>query len=278
MQQKVYQLSGYMPPECACKIEDKLKKIEGVEDVSTDALNGVVQITYTSEHAPHMVQAALKKCGHECHPMEGMAMEHEDHEMHKGAHWLTIIAITVGLGTFLVWYFALGAEFVFALTLAITVIVIACPHALGLAIPTVTSISITLAARNGIMVKKPDALQQFLKIDTVVFDKTGTLTEGNLAVQELWSPSGEEDKLLSLAASLESNSEHIIGKGIVSEAEKRRIEYPEVERFEAVPGKGAIGVVGGAQVVLGNRKLMEQENVELSQYESEIDRRAVGRL
>jgi Cu2+-exporting ATPase len=89
MQQKAYHLSDYMPPECTCKIEDKLKKIEGVEAVSTDALNGIVQITYTGEHAPHMVQAALKKCGHECHPMEGMTMQHEDHkdhEMHKGAH------------------------------------------------------------------------------------------------------------------------------------------------------------------------------------------------
>jgi Cu2+-exporting ATPase len=192
----------------------------------------------------------------------------------RAAHWLTITAITVGLGTFLVWYFALDAEFVFALTLAITVIVIACPHALGLAIPTVTSISTTLAARNGIMVKKPDALQLFLKVDTVIFDKTGTLTEGNLAVQELWSPSGEEDKLLGIAASLESNSEHIIGKGIVSEAEKRGLEHPQAEKFEAVPGKGAIGVVNGTQVILGNRRLMEQENVELSQYEGEINRLA----
>ena len=192
----------------------------------------------------------------------------------RAAHWLTIIAIVVGLGTFLIWKFALGAEFVFALTLAITVIVIACPHVLGLAIPTVTSISTALAAKNGIMVKKPDVLQQFLKVDTIVFDKTGTLTEGNLAVQEIWSPNGDKDRLLSFAASLEANSEHIIAKGIVSEAERRSLKYKQAERFEAVPGKGAIGIIDGVKVILGNYKLMEQEKIDLSQYVNEIDRLA----
>ncbi|MBD3183197.1 heavy metal translocating P-type ATPase [Candidatus Poribacteria bacterium] len=189
----------------------------------------------------------------------------------RAAHWLTIIALTVGLGTFLTWYLGLDAEFVFALTLAITVIVITCPHALGLAIPTVTSISTTLAAKNGIMVKKPDALQQFLNVETIVFDKTGTLTKGNLAVQEVWSISDNEEELLSLAASLESNSEHIIARGIVTEAEERNIQYPQSEDFEAVPGKGAKGVVDGYKLVLGNAKLMDQENVDISQHKDKID-------
>jgi Cu2+-exporting ATPase len=188
------------------------------------------------------------------------------------AHWLTIIALTVGLGTFLTWYFGLDTEFVFALTLAITVIVITCPHALGLAIPTVTSISTTLAAKNGIMVKKPDALQKFLEVDTIVFDKTGTLTEGNLAVQDVWSTFDDEEKLLSLAASLESNSEHIIARGIVSEAEKRDVKYSKVENFEAIPGKGARGSVDGDEIALGNRKLMDQEDVDISEYREEIDK------
>jgi len=133
----------------------------------------------------------------------------------RAANYLTLIAIFVGGGTFLFW-FGIGAGSLFALTLAITVIVITCPHALGLAIPAVTSISTTMAAKKGILVKNSEALEIAKTIDIVVFDKTGTLTKGEFGVTNIvkmgdWN----EKEILETAAAIEVNSEHVIGKGIV---------------------------------------------------------------
>lgn len=166
----------------------------------------------------------------------------------RAASYLTLVAIFVGGGTFLFW-FGIGAGSLFALTLAITVIVIACPHALGLAIPAVTSISTTMAANRGILIKNAEALEIAKKIDIVVFDKTGTLTKGEFGVTDViklgaWS----EKEILENTTAVEVNSEHVIAKGIVKKAEEEGLRGIKPEKFMAIPGKGAKAIVGNSEI------------------------------
>lgn len=178
----------------------------------------------------------------------------------RAAHYLTITAITVGLGSFIYWNYLGGAGIVFALTTMVTVTVIACPHALGLAIPTVTAISTTLAASNGILVKNADALEIGEKIDTIVFDKTGTLTQGSFSVTDIIaSREYSEDELLRYTASLERESEHPIGHALTEAAEEKGIELYEVSGFEAVAGHGVKGTVNSHEMIAGTLRLMEME-------------------
>jgi len=176
----------------------------------------------------------------------------------RAAHYLTLTAIIVGLATLLYWNFIAGATLVFSLTLMITVVVVACPHALGLAIPTVTTISTTLAARNGILVKNALALETAQKLDIVMFDKTGTLTKGEFGVSDVVSMQEmQEDEVLSIAAALEENSEHVIARGIVALAKNKKLGLPKVSGFVAIPGKGVRGSIGKSTYHLGNKALME---------------------
>ena len=177
----------------------------------------------------------------------------------RAAHWLTIIAVTVAVGAFLFWLLVAKQSMVFALTLAVTVLVIACPHALGLAIPVVTTISTTLAARNGMLIRNAEATETARRLDVVVFDKTGTLTKGEFGVTDVLSLSDwDEDSLLRRVAAVEINSEHVIAQGIVrSAAGRRKTEpLPEAKDFRATPGKGAEAVVDGVKLAVGNRALM----------------------
>jgi len=177
----------------------------------------------------------------------------------RAAHWLTIIAIVAGLATFLFWFFVGDQPFVFALTLAITVLVIACPHALGLAIPVVTTISTTLGAKNGMLVRNAHAVETARRITTVVFDKTGTLTRGEFGVTEV-IPLGDrsENEILGRVAAIERSSEHTIAQGIVRSAEERGIDIPPVAGVQALPGKGVRGKIDAALIHVGNRSLMEE--------------------
>ncbi|HID64702.1 MAG TPA: cation-translocating P-type ATPase, partial [Anaerolineae bacterium] len=180
----------------------------------------------------------------------------------RAAHWLTIIAVVVALGTFLFWFFIGAQSAVFALTLAVTVLVIACPHALGLAIPVVTTISTTLGARNGMLIRNAEATETARRLDTVIFDKTGTLTRGEFGVSDVVLLGGwSEDELLRRTAAVEINSEHVIGQGIVRGAEERGLKLPPTTDFAAVPGKGARATVEGHRLFAGNRALMEQIGV-----------------
>jgi Cu2+-exporting ATPase len=184
----------------------------------------------------------------------------------RAANYLTLIAIFVGGGTFLFW-FGVGAGSLFALTLAITVIVITCPHALGLAIPAVTSISTTMAANRGMLVKNSDALEIGKTIDTVMFDKTGTLTKGEFGVTDIvklgdWS----EKEILENAAAIEINSEHVIAKGIVKKAQEEGLQSKKAEKFAAIPGKGAKAIVGREKVYLGNANLMRDLKLTPEKY------------
>ncbi|NIA11356.1 MAG: cadmium-translocating P-type ATPase [Nitrospiraceae bacterium] len=182
----------------------------------------------------------------------------------RAAHWLTIIAVGAGLATFLFWFFPGNQPFVFALTLSITVLVIACPHALGLAIPVVTTISTTLGAKNGMLVRNAHAVEVARKITTVVFDKTGTLTRGEFGVTEVIPLADEsEDEILARIAAVERDSEHTIAQGIVRSAVERGLNLPAVTGVQAIPGKGVQGEIDGKQVYVGNRALMEQIGVAL---------------
>ena len=178
----------------------------------------------------------------------------------RAAHYLTITAITVGLASFVYWNYFTGMGIVFALTTAVTVIVIACPHALGLAIPTVTAISSTLAAKNGMLVRNAEALEVGEKVDTIVFDKTGTLTQGLFKVTDtVTTGSLTEGELLRYSASLESLSEHPIGQALQRAAKDGGIPLTEPTGFEAVAGHGVKGSVDGRQVTAGTLRLMDME-------------------
>jgi Cu2+-exporting ATPase len=181
----------------------------------------------------------------------------------RAATYLTVIAVTLGAATFLYWFGVADAGSLFALTLAITVIVIACPHALGLAIPTVTVISTTMGAQRGLLVRNAEGLEAAKNLDAVIFDKTGTLTKGEFGVTDVvavGNPDG--DDLLRLAAAVEVNSEHVIAQAIVAHAQGQGMALPAVTDFQAVPGKGARAKVDGRAVLLGNRRLLEDVGLE----------------
>ncbi len=164
------------------------------------------------------------------------------------AMWLTIVAVTAGVVTLAIWLLVRG-ELPFAIERMVTVMVITCPHALGLAIPLVVAVSTSLAATRGLLIRNRSAFEQARLIDTVVFDKTGTLTQGNFGVQAVIPFSHiSEDEILRIASGLESLSEHPIASGIVNAAKKRSITVPRVEEFRALKGKGVEGKLEGRKV------------------------------
>jgi Cu2+-exporting ATPase len=166
----------------------------------------------------------------------------------RAALWLTIVAITAGGVTLAAWLTA-GREFHFALERMVTVMVIACPHALGLAVPLVVAVSTALSARSGLLIRDRSAFERARELQAIVFDKTGTLTEGRFGVTDVVPLDGRSDvEVLRLAAALESRSEHPIAAGIVRAARDRGLVLPAAKDVSAIPGKGAQGVVDGTAV------------------------------
>jgi Cu2+-exporting ATPase len=164
----------------------------------------------------------------------------------RAAYYLTFVALGAALLTALGWSLLSNQSAAFILERVVTVLVIACPHALGLAIPLVTAISTTLAARNGLLIRERMALEEARNIDVVLFDKTGTLTKGEHGVTDIFISKGySEEDVLHLAASLEQDSEHIIGKGIVAKAKKDHVHLDHLEDFKAIPGMGVSGKLHG---------------------------------
>jgi P-type Cu2+ transporter len=179
----------------------------------------------------------------------------------KAAFYLTIIAILAGAATLLGWLLA-GRGFGFALERTVTVLVIACPHALGLAIPLVTSISTTLGARHGLLVKQRMALESARNIDIVLFDKTGTLTKGTLAVVDVWASTGADaSTVLQRAASAEQTSEHSLGKAIVQAAQDKKLKLDQLQQFRAVPGHGVEAKLHSMAVAVGGPKLLAAKHL-----------------
>jgi P-type Cu2+ transporter len=172
----------------------------------------------------------------------------------KAAFYLTVIAVAGGLVTFTAW-FATGHEVNFAMARLVAVLVIACPHALGLAVPLVASISTTLAARHGFLVKQRLALEAARNIDIVLFDKTGTLTKGEYGVTRA------TDQALLLAASVDAHSEHFVAQALVQEAQKRNLALLQVADFARIPGRGVKGVINGIEVRVEGAESNSQETV-----------------
>jgi Cu2+-exporting ATPase len=171
----------------------------------------------------------------------------------RAAALLFYAALGSGIVTYIVWSIVGSVEF--ALTRSVTVLVIACPHALGLAIPLVVAISTSITSSNGILVRDRRAFEMVKDVNAVVFDKTGTLTTGKFGVSEVL-PYKPEKELLSLTAAVESNSEHIIGSAIVDYTEENGVEFPKSTEFKSIPGKGATGNVEGKEVYVGSPDLL----------------------
>lgn len=178
----------------------------------------------------------------------------------KAAFVLTITAIVIGLLTFVFWIFARDTNF--ALERAVTVLIIACPHALGLAVPLVVAISTSLSARNGLLVRRRLALESARNLDWILFDKTGTLTRGEHGVTDVWSVEGySEAEILRLAASLEQNSEHIVGKGIVKEAQDKKLRLAKISDFSALPGQGVKGQLDNLRYIAASRSYIDENQL-----------------
>lgn len=180
----------------------------------------------------------------------------------RAAFYLTIISLSVGALTFAAWIF-LGMDVAFAVERAVTVMVIACPHALGLAVPLVVAVSTAIAARNGLLIRDRQAFERAKDIKAVVFDKTGTLTEGRFGVTDVLTFGGKEEEVIQIAGSLEAKSEHPIAQGVVREAEKRNIELLDVQNFRAIPGKGVEGVINGKLYRVVSPGYLREKGIEL---------------
>jgi Cu2+-exporting ATPase len=179
----------------------------------------------------------------------------------RAALWLTIVAVSVGAVTLAVWLLV-GRDFNFALGRMVTVMVITCPHALGLAIPLVVAVSTGLSASRGLLIRERTAFERARDLDAIVFDKTGTLTHGEFGVTEVVSlgETGERE-ILRLAASLESQSEHPIAAGVVRGADERGVSYGAPKDFRAIPGKGAEATVDGHNVKVVSPGYLQEKSL-----------------
>ena len=182
----------------------------------------------------------------------------------RAAKWLTYIALAVGFGTLATWI-VLGFPFVYALERMVTVMVIACPHALGLAIPLVVAISTAISAQNGLLIRNRTAFEESRKISALVFDKTGTLTKGDFGVTriETVDQGFDADELLRLASGLEQSSEHPIAVGIIKKVKEQKINIPKLENFNAITGKGVEAKVEGKDVKVVSPGYLKDENISI---------------
>jgi len=193
----------------------------------------------------------------------------------KVAKWLTIVAIVVGVGTFAYWYITMG-DLAFALERMVTVMVTACPHALGVAIPLVVAISTTLSATNGLLIRNRTAFETTRKLSTIIFDKTGTLTKGSHTVQKIipLTEHYSENDLLQYAAAVQQNSEHHIAKGIMQTLSERKLELWKSDNFRYMQGIGVTGIVNGKSVVAAGPNYFVQNNKQVPAIPEEINQNA----
>jgi Cu2+-exporting ATPase len=235
-----------------------VEKSEG-DEVIGGAINGESAIT-----------AEVQKTGDETYLSQVVTMVREAQESrsrtqdlaNRAALWLTIIALSVG-GVTLFFWLIYGKEFVFSLERMVTVMVITCPHALGLAVPLVVAVSTSLAAGRGLLIRDRSSFERGRNLGAVVFDKTGTLTQGRFGVTDIISLDSQEEKeILELAASLESRSEHPIAQGIVERAKEEGLEYPEPQDFEAIAGKGAQARVRDREIKVVSPGYLKENDVE----------------
>lgn len=190
------------------------------------------------------------------------------------ATYLVIVAVGGGLLTFIVWFFILGQPLLFALTFAISAVVIACPDALGLATPTAVAVGTGLGAKHNILIKDAPTLEQVSKIQAVVMDKTGTLTEGKPKITDVIAVNGfTEDEILVLDAAVEAKSGHPLSKAVLEEVEMRGLKISEnVEKFNSIAGHGVEAVVEGKHILVGTVKLMGERNINIVLVQKDVDR------
>src|SRR5438876_2529914 len=193
----------------------------------------------------------------------------------RAAEWLVLAAVSAGVLTFLIWFFVIGQTALFALTLAVTAIVIACPDALGLATPTAVAVGTGIGARNGILIKNATALEQTSKIQAIIFDKTGTLTEGKPAVTNVVAFAAgklaglDEARLLQVVATAEADSEHPLAGAMVEGAKDRQLALLPSSQFQAIAGGGVQAQVDGNAVLVGTPKLLAEHAILLQTAEQE---------
>lgn len=180
----------------------------------------------------------------------------------RAAFWLTLISISVGFITFLVWMFIIN-DLAYAIERTATVMVITCPHALGLAIPLVVARSTSLAATSGLLIRDRQSFEFAKNIEAIIFDKTGTLTKGEFGVTDIIElDKYNKEEILAIAGSLETNSEHPIGQGIVNKVKEKKLSFKEIKNFEAIPGKGIQGSVEGTEYKVVSPGYLEENNLE----------------
>lgn len=186
------------------------------------------------------------------------------HLADKAAFWLTIIALTVGFTTLIVWYLITG-DFTFAIARMATVMVITCPHALGLATPLVVATSTAQSAKNGLLIRNRTQFENSRKIDTLVFDKTGTLTHGEFGVNfiEIFDENYEQDRVIVLAATLENNSEHPIATGIMDKLKEMELDILEMDNFQAIKGKGVQGTIDSKDIMVVSPGYLRENDIEV---------------
>jgi P-type Cu2+ transporter len=194
----------------------------------------------------------------------------------KAAKWLTIIALLAGISTFLYWYIT-GQSLAFAMERMVTVIVICCPHALGLAVPLVVAKSTALSAKNGLLIKNRTAFENARKITTIVFDKTGTLTVGKFEVSKIVSLKKEvnENEIIRLASALEQKSEHPIATGILQKVKELSITVPATENFNAITGKGVEATLEGKKILVVSPGYLKENNITIPDDFTANDRETV---
>jgi len=182
------------------------------------------------------------------------------------------VVLAIALFSFCIWFFVLGKSFAFALTTFIAVLIIACPCALGLATPTAVMVGTGVAAENGIIIKNAASLQMAHEIKAIIFDKTGTLTQGKPQVTDIISYSADEKEVLRLTASIEKQSEHPLAEAIVNASLSKGIPISDITEFESFPGKGVAGKLGSSEIILGNRKLVQDKKIDIQIAISDLDR------
>jgi len=236
-----------------------VKKVEG-DEVVAGTINGEgslrIEVTGTGDETK---LSGIMRLVAEAQTSKSRAQNLAD----RAAQLLTGVAITAGVITLIAWQFA-GMPIDFTIVRVVTVLVIACPHALGLAVPLVVAISTMLGATNGLLVRDRRGLEEARSLDTVIFDKTGTLTLGEFRVVDMSTTEGvSEDEALRIASGVESESEHPIARGIVKTAEDRKIEIPSPEGFRALTGKGVAATVEGVEYHMGGPALIKAEDAEV---------------
>ena len=264
---KVYEGSGQVD-ESVITGETKPVTKEKDDEVTGGSVNGSssLKIVVTSARGDSYLSRVID--------MVEKAKKDKSRTQHladRAAFWLTIIAITVGSITLAGWLIA-GRDFNFALSRMVTVMVIACPHALGLAIPLVIAISTSRSARNGLLIRNRTAFENTRKIDLVIFDKTGTLTMGQYSVSGYDSVDEkyEKNEVLKMAAALEKESEHPIARGILNKAEEEDLDVPDAKGVENLTGEGVQGKVDGKEVKIVSPAYLKKNDISLeSEHKAE---------